>query len=217
MFRLSIVGAKGGVGKSTLSYYLALEFSKSKKVLIVSIDGSRTLSEIFNVNGSLLDNTDFYYEKGNLSFLSFSSIGKDVSIDSIERIYLQYIADKDIVIVDNPVHLGKDVILEYSAFSRIGKTRNYVLGVSSPQSFVITATKNFLKEYSSALSSNFNEIGIVINFFKGDKIDEFKAYIRIFTIPFIKELLYKGFWNIEAPKEFKCLSKTILDILENEG
>jgi len=217
VFRLSIVGAKGGVGKSTLSYYLALEFSKSKKVLIVSIDGSRTLSEIFNVNGSLLDNTDFYYEKGNLSFLSFSHIGKDVSIDSIERIYLQYIADKDIVIVDNPVHLGKDVILEYSAFSRIGKRRNYVLGVSSPQSFVITATKNFLKEYSSALSSNFNEIGIVINFFKGDKIDEFKAYTRIFTIPFIKELLYKGFWNIEAPKEFKCLSKTILDILENEG
>jgi cellulose biosynthesis protein BcsQ len=216
VFRLSIVSAKGGVGKSTLSYYLGKEFSESRRVLIVSIDGSRTLNEVFNVNGSLLDGSDFYYEKGNLSFISFSNTWKDVNIEDIEEIYSNYL-DTDIIIVDNPVHLSKDVILEYTVFSRICKSKNYILGISSPQSFVISVTKNFLKEYSTELSANFNEIGIVINFFRGDKIDEYTAYGRIFTLPFIKELLYKGFWNIETPKEFKSLSKLILNILENEG
>lgn len=51
-FRISIVGIKGGVGKSTIASLLSKELAlKGKKVLLIDRDNTGTISSLFGING----------------------------------------------------------------------------------------------------------------------------------------------------------------------
>ncbi|MEW9491377.1 MAG: hypothetical protein TQ35_0004130 [Candidatus Aramenus sulfurataquae] len=55
MIRLSLLSVKRGVGKTTVSYYLARELSRRMKVILVVVGSYNVLAKIFGVEDSLID------------------------------------------------------------------------------------------------------------------------------------------------------------------
>ncbi|EZQ07090.1 MULTISPECIES: ParA family protein [Acidianus] len=201
--KIYVVGAKGGCGKSTISYHLALELSKKYNVLLVDLSASRTISLLFGLTGSLIEGNDYYTESENLGILSFSSyLNSKVDKDIIKTRYYEVIDEKDIVIVDSPIHVEPFLYLEQS----ISLMRSIVLPIAIPNEMIILATLNYVSNYFSGSVQG----PLVVNMAK----NPLSGY---FTIPFYKDLLFKGFWLVKTPKEIEKLAEIVIHIKESLG
>ncbi|MBW9140427.1 MAG: hypothetical protein K1T65_01710 [Candidatus Aramenus sp.] len=207
MIRLSLLSVKGGVGKTTVSYYLARELSRRMKVILVVVGSYNVLAKIFGVEDSLIDGGDFYAEKDGVSFLYFAKRPKTVDVEEVAKVYAHYLDDIDLAIVDVPTHLDHVVSLEYEAFYRAVEAKYFALAISTPNPYVLTSTEKYLQTFCQLY--NHKSLGVAINLYRGEEIGKHEL-----VIPFNKELFFKGI-SSETPKEFKEFADKIFNILSS--
>ncbi|MEM0131343.1 MAG: hypothetical protein QXS44_04750, partial [Saccharolobus sp.] len=135
MIRLNIMGFKGGSGKSTIAYYLALYLSDHYNVALVDKTYSGTISKIFNINNDIFSflkgkNQPFYMIKGNLRVINMSfpidhSI-ENINFDSFKYLYSKVFENTDITIVDTS-SLPHDFVTELELKAFMESFRNFTL------------------------------------------------------------------------------------------
>lgn len=213
MIRISVLSPKGGVGKSTIIYFLSLLFAKKYKTLIVDISSSATLSNLFGVKGNIIDNDiDYFSEKENLSIVSFSNnfsgiVRFKANKNNILDKYYDILKGKDILFVEYPIHINTELInYEYSLFKEIvNSSRNYLLPISDPLDYIVYSTKNYINLLLKTISDNQPTLGLVINRVQNNNKLNFNEigslFENIFIIKFYREMLFKGFWNNQIPED----------------
>jgi hypothetical protein len=222
MLRLAIVSPKGGVGKSTIAYYLSKELSKRYRVILVDRDLTATISSIFGIKIGILnyltDNVQgsFVHEEGNLKVISMARYQPTEvpNMDNFYPIYKTLLDGADILITDNPPGgISELEIMEYKAYYKArGEVHSYFVAVSTP-GLVLERTLNFLGESAKILKHMVPElsfvktIALVINMSK-ESLQGLSG-INVIAIPFYRDLLYKGFQNCDPPKETHQLVKVI--------
>ncbi|AWR97846.1 hypothetical protein DFR86_10050 [Acidianus sulfidivorans JP7] len=237
MIRVAVFSPKGGVGKSAIIYFLSLILKDHYKILIVDLSSSATLSNLFGITGNIIENDiDYFAEKGNISIVSFSSItaakNKDMDNKKILHKYNDILRDKDIIFVEYPILLNSNIIsLEYSLFKKImesnkennkreeNKIINYFLPITDPMNYIINVIPNYTIALTRVIDSPYTNLGLVINRYRQEDnqniiSEEIKnIYKDIFIINFYREMLFKGFWNVEIPKEVYPISYKINTLL----
>ncbi|QKQ99246.1 hypothetical protein GWK48_01505 [Metallosphaera tengchongensis] len=223
MIRLAVIGAKGGVGKSTLVYDIARVLSKNYPVTIVDASTSRTISNINEIRGSLQLEHDYLVERGNLKILSLNQyLTPYVNIGKFQDIYNDIISDEEFILVDYGVHIyeraiSDELFLFYTFTKKInGVVPTNFIAVSNSQNFVINSTRKLIEAYISLLMDlDESCVGklthFVINMVRDEsnlKVDV-KPLFGIVEIPFYRELSFNGFWNTEVPKEIENIAKDI--------
>ncbi len=190
--RISIVGVKGGSGKSTISLLLSKALSEiGEKVLLVDRDPLGWASRILGLKGNGLvrsiiegeEHGNYYLEKkcngGKIAVIKFYGDGPrfftDVSIihknpilsNKIEELYGQILKKRfDFYVVDNPTLVDFDdeiVKHELSIFLKNNpKDEILRIYVTDPSEPSIKATMDYIKKLES--QNNVGEgYGVIIN------------------------------------------------------
>ncbi|ARM76633.1 ParA family protein [Acidianus manzaensis] len=205
MIRILVFSPKGGVGKSSIIYFLSLLFKEKYKVLIVDLSTSMTLSRLFNISGNIIDNDlDYFTEKDHISIVSFYSKNIPKNVKKIYNRYSDILKDKDIILVEYPTILNIPAIqLESTIFKETTNSTNYLLPISDPMNYIIHAVPNYINLIAQNSDLSYSILGLVINRSKEDSFDnDIKTFYReIFIIKFYREMLFKGFWNTPIPKD----------------
>ncbi|ABP95747.1 hypothetical protein HA72_1592 [Metallosphaera sedula] len=143
MIRIAVIGAKGGVGKSTVVNGIAKVLSARHRVTILDISSSRTLCNIHGIRGSLEDGHDYMIDQGNLKIVSMSSqLSSSFNLSKIKDKYDEIISETDYLIIDYGVHIYDKIVSgEMLAFYGVKSDPTHVIAVSSPQEFVIMSTE----------------------------------------------------------------------------
>ncbi|MUM63822.1 hypothetical protein D1867_00825 [Acidianus infernus] len=221
MIRITFVSPKGGVGKSTIIYYVAKLLSDKFKTLIVDLTDSATLSRLFGVQNNILADNGYFADKGNIGVISFSRISNDETLD-LEKITLRYkevLGDYSLVLVEYPIHFySKSIKTEYMIFNSLLKTKNYLFSVTIPQDIVIKSTLNYtssLISYLSSINKDIYDEALIINMIKDDETKDITRYhSNVFSIKFNYDLIFKGFYNVNPPNDFLQISKFIENLIE---
>lgn len=163
VFHLSIVGFKGGSGKSLIAFFLAKELSQRSRVLLIDKTFSGTVSSIFGIKESVFSSQSKYEKMlGNLTVLNATY---PFNKSRLMEVYKNYIPANDIIIVDNPAFPADPHMLdEMDAYYAISKQFQYniLLIVSqgelsvSPNLDYLINLENHLKDLIS------NSLGIVM-------------------------------------------------------
>ncbi|MCG3110142.1 Iron-sulfur cluster carrier protein [Metallosphaera sp. J1] len=222
MIRIAVVSPKGGVGKSTISYYLSKILSDKYKVVLVDRDLTATISSIFGIKIGILNyladdiNGEFVYEDRNLKVVSLARF-QPSNIPPLEKFYVVYkniLNDADIIITDNsPGGIGEIELMEYKAYYKVTNDKeSYFIPVTTP-ALPLQRVLIFIQEYKKILklmvpeSSSLEILALVANMVKNQDIEV--PGIKTIKIPFYKDLLYNGFQNCEPPKELYELVKLV--------
>ncbi|EZQ10687.1 chromosome partitioning protein ParA [Candidatus Acidianus copahuensis] len=231
MLRFSVIGVKGGVGKSTIAYYLSSELSKSYKVLIVDRDYNSTISRSFGLRNGLVNYVaegvegDFMTERGNLRILSLSNFqpSRIPTPREISKYYREALRDVDVVVTDNPPTFNDDICnLEMRAYWDIlGEFNCSGIPVTTPGlSLQITLSSlNYFPEVVNRIVPNpyITSPALVINMVREDVKVEGWPEDKIVKIPFNKDILFKGFMNVPPPSEINRLVEKISFLLERKN
>ncbi|MCG3108065.1 Iron-sulfur cluster carrier protein [Metallosphaera sp. J1] len=218
MIRIAVIGAKGGVGKSTVAYGIAKTLSSKYKVSIIDVSSSRTICNIHGIRGSLEDGHDYMVDQGNLKIVSMSSqLSSSFNLSKIKDTYDEIISDTDYLIVDYGVHIYDKVVSgEILAFYDERTDPTHIIAVSSPQEFVVMSTEKMVESYIELVkTSNDSARGvldyIVINMVreKGNFRINIKPTLGMLVIPFYRDLSFNGFWNADIPREVIDMANTI--------
>lgn len=221
MIRITFVSPEGGVGKSTIIYYVTKLLSDKIKTLIVDISDSATLSGLFSVQNNILADEGYFVDMGNVGIVSFSRIF-DTNLD-LEKITLKYskiLNDYSLVLVEYPVHFYlKSIKMEYMAFNSLFRAKNYIFTVTLPQEIIIKTALNYtssLISYLSSLNSEIYNEALIINMIKDDlgTKDMIRYHKNVFGIKFDRDLIFKGFYNVSPPDDFLQISKFIEKLIE---
>ncbi len=220
MIRVTFVSPKGGVGKSTIIYYITKLLSTKFKLLIVDLTDSATLSKLYGIQNNILSDEGYFVEEGNVGVISFSHISNNDILDP-EKITLKYeeaLENSNLVLVEYPMHFyNKSIKVEYMIFNSIAKVKNYIFSVTLPQDIIIKSTLNYTSSLISYLSNINNDIfdeALIINMMK-DEIKGIREYHNnIFKIRFNIDLIFKGFYNINPPEDFFHISRFIENLIE---
>ncbi len=222
MIRIAVVSPKGGVGKSTIAYYLSNILSNKYKVVLVDRDMTATISSIFGIKIGILNyisdeiNGEFVYENKNLKVVSLARF-QPSNIPPLEKFYSIYkhiLGGADIVITDNsPGGIGELELMEYKAYYKISdNTKSYFIPVTTP-ALPLEKALTFIQEYKKILklmvpeSSSLEILALVANMVKNQNMDV--PGMAVIKIPFYKDLLYNGFQNCEPPKELNELAEIV--------
>ncbi|MCY0873429.1 MAG: hypothetical protein OWQ50_06630 [Acidianus infernus] len=221
MIRITFVSPKGGVGKSTIIYYVAKLLSDKFKTLIVDLTDSATLSRLFGVQNNILADNGYFADKGNIGVISFSRISNDETLN-LEKITLRYkevLGDYSLVLVEYPIHFySKSIKTEYMIFNSLLKTKNYLFSVTIPRDIIIKSTLNYtssLISYLSSINKDIYDKALIINMIKDDETKDITRYhSNVFSIKFNYDLIFKGFYNVDPPNDFLQISKFIENLIE---
>lgn len=225
MIRISVVSSKGGVGKSTIIYFLSRLLATEYNILIVDLSSSLTLSNLFGIKGNFIDcEIEYSSEKDKVDILSFSEKCSKINLrgefkDKLLEKYQEAIKGKDIVFVEYPLHFDNILShLEYSMFNEIIRnSRNYVLPISDPVEYLIYSTKNYVNSFLSLIGQKQQMLGLVINRVKDPfnlNLNLFKEiFENVYVIRFYREMLFKGFWNVKIPEDIYPIYNRINELL----
>ncbi|QKR00392.1 ParA family protein [Metallosphaera tengchongensis] len=224
--RFSVFSIKGGVGKSTIAYQLAKELSKRYRVTLVDRDYTNTVSRYYGLRtgliNSLVDGVEGPYlaEDGNLRVISLVSF-QPSSIPSAEELanfYFPLLKDSDILITDNPPGVDEISKLELKAYYLSARElRCYCLWVTTP-GISLDLTLREMNDVARALTSavpsmDLRLLSLIVNMVKeGTKLPELP--LPHITIPFYRDLLFKGFHSVEI-KEIKEVADLAEGVIRN--
>ncbi|PVU74080.1 hypothetical protein DDW13_08930 [Acidianus hospitalis] len=221
MIRITFASPKGGVGKSTIIYYVTKLLSDKFKTLIVDLTDSATLSRFFGIQNNILADDNYFADKGNIGVISFSRISNNDNLN-LEKITLKYeeiLVDYSLILVEYPIHFySKSIKIEYEIFNSLSKTKNYIFSVTIPQDIIIKSTLNYassLISYLSSINKDIYDEALIINMIKDTKIKNITNYHNnVFSIKFNYDLIFKGFYNVDPPDDFLQISKFIENLIE---
>ncbi|BDC17136.1 hypothetical protein [Acidianus sp. HS-5] len=220
MIRVTFASPKGGVGKSTIIYYVAKLLSSNFKLLIVDLTDSATLSRLYRIQNNILSNGGYFADEGNLGVVSFSRISNNDTID-LEKIALKYeeiLKNLNLVLVEYPIHFyNKPIRVEYTIFNSIIQAKNYIFSVTIPQDIIIKSTLNYtssLISYLSNISKDIYDEALIINMIKDEIKNTEEYHNNVFKIKFNRDLIFKGFYNMSPPGDFLQISKFIENLIE---
>ncbi|MCH1770285.1 MULTISPECIES: ParA family protein [Metallosphaera] len=226
MIRIAVVSPKGGVGKSTIAYYLSKLLSNKYKVVLIDRDLTATISSIFGIKIGLFNyladdiSGEFVYEDHNLKVVSLARF-QPSNIPSLEKFYPIYgniLKGADIVITDNsPGGIGEIELMEYKAYYKtVEGSDSYFIPVTTP-ALQLDRALAFVEEYRKILKQMIPKItsleilALVANMVKNQNIEV--PGIRVIKVPFYRDLLYNGFQNCEPPKELYELVEIVENIM----
>ncbi|MEM3767733.1 MAG: ParA family protein [Metallosphaera sp.] len=204
--RFSVMSLKGGVGKSTLAYYLAKELSKRYNVLLVDRDYNNTIGKIYGLETGLLNvlgdgvEGKFYDNIGKLRVLSLVSFSPSSlpSLGDFARAYSNFLEGVDVIITDNPPGFDEIMAMEFKGYYEVmGEVHCSSVVVTTP-GVSLSLTLSHLNDIGKTLVSWVPQISfarllaLVVNMVKGNLNIEIPG-INVIQIPFYKELLFRSF------------------------
>lgn len=221
--RVGFFGIKGGVGKSTISIYVAMKLAKKYKVIYIDKDYMGWPSYKIGLKGpgyhrALYENLDesaYFFENGNISAFKFlgspvtdKEIHRKLGKDHMEK-YIKILERRkfDFAIIDYGGNQDPTEDISYEeneAFSIVypGVPR-YGIGVSDPFQDDIIKTVTYSQEMTSKIGGT--QLAIAINMVPPlpDEMEyarmlassiEKKTDFKFFVIPFIDRLFrYSNF------------------------
>lgn len=170
VFRLNILGFKGGSGKSTIVYFLSRELSQRLRVLLIDKTYSGTISSLFGLEDSIFSRSPLNYKKtfDNLTVINATYIS-NFDESKFRKIYTNYASNYDIIIIDNPPfpsdpYLLNEINVYYSVFRQYQYNSLLVLSI---EELSFASNLNYilkLEEYLKSIISNMLKIEISITF-----------------------------------------------------
>lgn len=228
MYRIAVIGAKGGTGKSTIAYGLSKVLSKDFSVVLLDLSTSRTISNVMGIRGSLSVGHDFMANDGNLKVISFHLPFVQLNETlSLENVYNEIINETEFLVIDYGVHLYDRVALyELELFYRHHTDPTHIIAVSLPHDFIIKSTEKTIYFYNSIIRKiKQMELGI-LDFFTINMLRQEEAYreIRvsvnpvygIVKIPFHRDLSFNGFWSADVPTQIFDMALRLAQAFKGE-
>jgi len=179
-FLISVLGCRGGVGSSLLSYQLAQSIRELKNSLILLSQGKQGSQDIDLITESKIGNTVFNYQK-NLDILFLG----EKSISNIEEnLQKKY----DFIILDQPIYLFKrEDLEEYINYSHV------IVLVLDYSMTSVRVAKNFINIFERFKKNNQKSMRIITC------INENRPKTKdMFSVPDIESLLERSI-DIKIP------------------
>ncbi|MCY0859991.1 MAG: ParA family protein [Sulfolobaceae archaeon] len=135
-FKLSVIGFKGGSGKSLITYFIAKELSQTLKILLIDKTYSASISSLFKISDSIFSGINYEKTLGNLTVINASYSSDHFSEDKLMEVYRKYGNEYDVILLDNPSYpsdpyLIKEIEVYYKIFKQY--TYNILLVLSEEE------------------------------------------------------------------------------------
>jgi len=213
MYRIAILGAKGGTGKSTIAFGLSKVLANEFSVVLLDLSSSRTISNIMGIKGCLTVGHDFIAEDGKLKIVSFHLPFIQLNESpNLKDIYDEIIDEAEFLILDYGLPLYDRVAsYELELFYRTRSDSSHIIAVSPPHDFIIKSTEKMISSYMMILKETSQVDSGLLDFFtvnmirQEDMNKEIKIGVSpiygIVKIPFLRNLSFNGFWNADIPPQ----------------
>jgi|GEM_PF-1099112 MinD-like ATPase involved in chromosome partitioning or flagellar assembly len=204
--RILVTGVKGGSGKSTVALWLAKEAMKFRKVLILDLDYTRSLSRtigLLDVNDLYSGNSQIlYWTQGNFSILSLGGMVSPGLLTQFQTVYPGLLDRHDLVIIDasSPTH----ELLELEGKISHGKASLSLVLLTTPHPFTAAKTLEVLNSPDFFPEADDRKV-LVVNMVKDEIPEEVERVKKVVKIPLIKQLILYG-PSPEPPKDMRVIS-----------